>query len=231
MNDSKAVSVSRIISNGATIWFLSIISIFAALFFVQLRYLPDASGDLVKYFLYMGLSNALLPLPTNPVLLLAGKSFHPFIIAFAGSIATCIANMNEYLLLNPVFACRRLERMKETRTYKYFRRIFERSPFLSLALANTLPIPVDPVRWMSISVGYNKKSYLLATFFGRFPRYLLIAWVGYHFQFSLLQIVLIAVCLAVIFYLLKNRNRRKTVVVRPLRTEAGQTEASCRLDL
>jgi membrane protein YqaA with SNARE-associated domain len=219
MNNPKAVSVSRI-SNGAALWFLSIITVFTALFFVQLRYLPETSRDLVKYFLYMGLSNALLPLPTNPVLLLAGKSFHPFIIAFAGSIATCIANMNEYLLLNPVFACRRLERVKETRTYKYFRRIFERSPFLSLALANTLPIPVDPIRWMSISVGYSKRSYLLATFFGRFPRYLAIAWVGYRLQFSLLQIVLIAACVAMLFYLFKNRDRRKTVVVRPFRADA-----------
>ena len=61
---------------------------------------------------------------------------------------------------------------------------FERAPFLTLAMASFVPIPIDIVRILAASTGYSRVKYTLATFAGRFPRYLLLAWLGYEMKLS-----------------------------------------------
>jgi membrane protein YqaA with SNARE-associated domain len=55
---------------------------------------------------------------------------------------------------------------------------FDRYAFLTMAAGSFLPIPVDVVRLMAISRAYSYWKYFAATFVGRVPRYLLIAYLG-----------------------------------------------------
>ncbi|HJZ13086.1 MAG TPA: hypothetical protein VJ521_13100, partial [Acidobacteriota bacterium] len=48
----------------------------------------------------------------------------------------------------------------------------------TLSVATFLPIPIDVVRLLAISRAYPFVKYVLATFTGRFPRYLILAYLG-----------------------------------------------------
>jgi len=131
------------------------------------------------------------PLPILPAFIWAGREYNPFLIALLGSLATCMANMHDYYILNSLLKWKKLARAKESHWYARALGWFKRFPFWSLTAANFLPLPIDVVRLLAISTGYSRVPFTLATFIGRYPRYLLLAGVGYAFQFSNRTILII----------------------------------------
>jgi uncharacterized membrane protein YdjX (TVP38/TMEM64 family) len=88
--------------------------------------------------------------------------------------------------------------VRGTRSYARAVGWFGRAPFLALAAASFVPISVDAVRLLAISAAYPRVPYVLATFVGRFPRYLLLAVLGHELRPSNRAIVAVLVAMALV---------------------------------
>ncbi|HEY7160129.1 MAG TPA: hypothetical protein VH815_02675, partial [Acidobacteriota bacterium] len=89
---------------------------------------------------------------------------------------------------------------------------FDKYAFLTVAVAALLPIPVDIVRLLAISRAYNYWKYLLAAFVGRFPRYLILAYLGKELSVKWILIIFVVSSLPAIAKFLSDiiKKRRKT---------------------
>jgi membrane protein YqaA with SNARE-associated domain len=141
-------------------------------------HLPHSYTILYGYFVYMCLACQFFPIPTLPPIAFTAKVFHPALVALVGSLATCIANLNDYLILGWLFRHQKVKKIRDINTYRKLLRFFDRYAFITLAGASFLPIPVDVARLLAISRAYPFSKYVAATFVGRFPRYLLFAYLG-----------------------------------------------------
>jgi membrane protein YqaA with SNARE-associated domain len=140
---------------------------------------PPASGSiLLDFFIYMCVACQFFPIPTLPPIAFMAKLFHPILISVVGALGTSIANLNDYAILGWLFRSHRVARIRDVRTYRKFLHFFDRYAFLTMAAGSFLPIPIDVVRLMAISRAYSYWKYFAATFVGRVPRYLLIAYLG-----------------------------------------------------
>jgi len=146
---------------------------------------PPARFDvLLLLLLYTSVACTFLPLPTAWIILWAARETGPLSVALVGAAGTCIANLHDYYILNYLFGLDRIGRVRDRNFYRSAVKWFERAPFLTLSAASFLPIPIDVVRILAVSTGYSRLWYTLATFTGRFPRYLLLAWLGYELKLS-----------------------------------------------
>jgi membrane protein YqaA with SNARE-associated domain len=139
---------------------------------------------LILYLLYMSVAFTFLPLPTAWIVLWAAREVEPLSVAVIGTIGTCIANLHDYYIIHYLFRVERIKSAKRTRFYKKAVEWFARAPFATLTVASFLPIPVDVIRILAVSADYPRTRYALATFAGRLPRYLLLAFLGYELQLS-----------------------------------------------
>jgi membrane protein YqaA with SNARE-associated domain len=172
-------------------WILSAGLILAGMEVISLLYPEWGYRQYFHYFVYMSLSNSFIPLPTNPLIIYMGREFLPIAVAILGAVGTSVANTTEYLVLGVLLENKRVKKVKETATYLALKRYFETSPFLLMIVVNFFPIPIDPIRWMAISVDYPRWRYVLSTFLGRFPRYFLLAWLGDRYNLSNRTILII----------------------------------------
>lgn len=160
--------------------------------------------------LYMSMAFTFCPLPTLWILLWAARGMDPFSVALVGALGTCVANLNDYHILRYLFRLEKIKRATETRTYQRAVRWFGKAPFLTLAVASFLPIPIDVVRILSVSAAYPRVRYVLATFTGRFPRYLLITILGHEIKLTnagILIVLLVTAALGLLRGLSKIRGR------------------------
>lgn len=139
---------------------------------------------LVLYVLYMSMAFTLVPLPTAWIVLWAAREVDPISVTLLGTLGTCIANLHDYYIFHYLFRVERVKRAKQSAFYRQSVMWFQRAPFLTLAVASFLPIPVDVIRILAVSADYPRRRYALATAVGRFPRYLLLAYLGYELQLS-----------------------------------------------
>ncbi len=179
-------------------WLLSAGLLLAGMEVAFLLYPEWGYGPYIHYFVYMSLANSFVPLPTNPLIIYMGREFVPLFVAILGAVGTAAANTTEYLALGVLLENRRIKKFKETATYLALKRFFEISPFLLMVVVNFFPIPIDPVRWMAISVDYPRWRYVLSTFLGRFPRYFLLAWLGDRYDLSNRTILIILAATALV---------------------------------
>ncbi|NOZ20800.1 MAG: VTT domain-containing protein [Planctomycetes bacterium] len=170
----------------------------AAAYGVQAGMLPRSIGHLAFFTAYMSLACTFCPLPTAWIFLWMGRDFHPFLVATLGALGTCVANLNDYYLLSFLLRYRLVDRVRATRTYHVAVRWFDKAPFLILSAATFLPISVDVVRLLAISRRYSRKRFALATFVGRWPRYIILALIGRELQLSWMGILMVFVALALI---------------------------------
>jgi len=162
-------------------WFWSFTVFFAVLgLSLAGEHLDNQKFWLLALLAYLSLASNFFPLPTLWIVLAAGSfSGAPcWVVAFVAAVATCIANLNDYHLLSFFLGYPKFARVKKMRFYKGGVLWFRKAPFLMIALANFLPIPIDLVRPLAISSRYSRVYFTLAGFAGRFPRYLIIAYLG-----------------------------------------------------
>jgi membrane protein YqaA with SNARE-associated domain len=112
----------------------------------------------------------------------AAREVDPISVAVIGSVGTCIANLHDYYIIDFLFRKEKIKKAKQTKFYRNSVAWFARAPFATLTAASFLPIPIDVVRILAVSAGYPRRCYALATFVGRLPRYLLLAYFGYELQ-------------------------------------------------
>jgi len=139
---------------------------------------PSNMAVLLDYFLIMCISCQFFPIPTLPPIAFAAKAFHPLLVALLGSIGTCIANLNDYAILSWLFRHQKVKKVRDISAYRRLLGFFDRYAFLTMSVASFLPVPIDVIRMLAISRAYPYWRYVLATFVGRFPRYVVIAYLG-----------------------------------------------------
>jgi ABC-type lipoprotein export system ATPase subunit/membrane protein YqaA with SNARE-associated domain len=137
----------------------------------------------IGYLAYMSMACTFLPLPTTMLILFlasgsTGPVINPWPIAILGAIGTMIANLNDYHIVSGLLRLRKVQKVRHNALVKDAIKLFAKAPFLTLTVFAFVPIPVDAVRLISIGHGYSRVRYAAAYLLGRFPRYLLLAWLG-----------------------------------------------------
>jgi len=181
VEDSRRFGRGPLGGRSYRIWFWSFAVFFAVVgLLLGGRHLSDESFWLLALLAYLSLACNFFPLPVLWIVLAAGSfsGAAPWTVAFVAAVGTCIANLNDYHLLSFLLGYPKFARLKRRRFYKGAVRWFGKAPFLMIAAANLLPIPIDLVRPLAISSRYGRVHFTLAGFAGRFPRYLVIAYLG-----------------------------------------------------
>jgi len=171
-------------------WFYPFILLLAVLAAIRVTYGTTSQTAILAAFLgYISIACTFFPLPTTPVVLAlavllreSGPLVSVFGVATLGAIGTAIANMHDYYLLTFLYRYKPVRRVRQTGLYHRFAVWYGRAPFATLAAASFLPIPVDFVRLLAISEGYNRVKFALGSLIGRWPRYLLFAWLADRFN-------------------------------------------------
>jgi membrane protein YqaA with SNARE-associated domain len=201
--------------SGLRLWFGIFLTWMTGLFTVALfafgRYEAGSAAAAAPWILallafYMSLCNALLPLPTAWIILLAASDeialFDSSLLRIAavaglGATATMMANLNEYHVLGYFFRARLGDRLRRTHVYRWAVRWFDVAPFQTLTLIAFIPIPVDVVRWLAILRRYSRPRFAAAYWLGRLPRYALLAGLSVGLRLGPWEIALIQAAIIV----------------------------------
>jgi membrane protein YqaA with SNARE-associated domain len=162
--------------------------------------------------LYLSLACTFLPLPTAWIVLWAAREAGPLPVALVATAGTCIANLHDWHLVRALWGHRRLAALRDGPGHARAVAWFRRAPFLALAGASFVPLPVDGVRLLAASAGYPRSAFVLASFAGRFPRYLLLAVLGHELAPSngvILGIVVVLGAVALARAALRRRRARR----------------------
>lgn len=165
---------------------------------------PKRNSFLYDYFLYMSLAFTFLPLPTIPTVILMGKTFSPMNVALIGAVATTLANLNDYLIVSTMFLSQKVQKIHQSSFYKFLIKNFERHSFLIISFGSFIPISIDVIRLLAISNQYPILKFSLANFVGRFPRYFLLAFLGYSFQISNIWILIIFIIFLIVSFFIQK---------------------------
>jgi len=167
---------------------------------VGVLFLVGSRGaQLAGFFIYMSFACTIIPLPTPPYVVAMGKTFHPTWVALLGATGNCIAAFGEYFFLTWLFSKGEIQaRIEKNRIFRRLRHFFNRAAFICLVITGFTPIPFEPFRLAAIVSRYSLVLYLLAVFAGRFPRYYLIAQIGFIYQIpAYLLIILVFVMVGI----------------------------------
>jgi membrane protein YqaA with SNARE-associated domain len=173
--------------------------------------IPHSFSILYDYFLYMSVACQFFPIPTLPPIAFTAKAFHPVLVAFVGGIGTVIAYVIDYAILGWLFRHHRVKKVRDIHLYRKLLKFFDKYAFLTVTAAAFLPIPVDVVRLLAISRAYNYWKYLAAAFVGRFPRYLIFAYLGKELPAKWILIIFVITSLPALAKFLSDiiKKRRK----------------------
>lgn len=173
---------------------------------------PRSISILYDYFLYMSVACQFFPIPTLPPIAFTAKVYPPVLVALVGALATVIAYVIDYGILGWLFRHHGVKKVRDIHLYRKLLKFFDKYAFLTISAAAFLPIPVDVVRLLAISRAYNYWKYLAAAFVGRFPRYLILAYVGKELSVKWILIIFVVTSLPAIAKFLSDiiRKRRKT---------------------
>jgi uncharacterized membrane protein YdjX (TVP38/TMEM64 family) len=100
----------------------------------------------------------------------------------AASIGTLIAGFLDHSVFVPVANLQSLSGYKDKAWYQKLARLFMRYPYLVIVVTGFTPVPFFPFKFLAFSVHYPLWKYLSALLTGRFPRYVMLAWVGSLFD-------------------------------------------------
>jgi membrane protein YqaA with SNARE-associated domain len=164
---------------------------------------------LFDFFFYMCLACQFFPLPTIPPIAFTAKLFSPLLVAFVASVGTCIANLNDYAILGWLFRHQRVQKIRDLSGYRRLLHFFDRYAFLTLAGAAFLPIPIDVIRLLAISRAYSYWKYIAATFTGRMPRYLIIAYLGKELPAKYILLLFLVTSLPAVIKLVSDMIKKK----------------------
>lgn len=116
--------------------------------------------------------------PHEPVLVYYGKFANIWIAAASATVGTVAAGYMDHTVFTPVLNLEGRQAYKEGTLYRRAAGWFERWPFATLVAAGLTPVPFWPFKFLTFSAHYPLGRYLAAVVVGRFPRYVILAWVG-----------------------------------------------------
>jgi len=142
--------------------------------------LQEFSSTSYLYMMFYSIpaNTAVSVFPHEPVVIYAGSVGNVWYTAVATTVGTLIAGYLDHSVFVPVMNLQSLSSYKNKAWYRKAARLFMRYPFLVLVVTGFTPIPFFPFKFLSFSVHYPMWRYLAALTTGRFPRYVMLAWVG-----------------------------------------------------
>jgi membrane protein YqaA with SNARE-associated domain len=183
------------------VWWLSGVMASIGLLTFMLMFIPGLSEAIVgvdlgsvrdlpagrwEGYVYLALysipsNTAISVFPHEPVLIEYGKIANLWWCATAATTGTMVAGWLDHRVFVPVLNYTKITSYKESRFYKRSKDIFMRYPFATLVVTGFTPIPFFPFKFLCFSIHYPLWRYLTALAVARFPRYYLLALVGYLF--------------------------------------------------
>jgi membrane protein YqaA with SNARE-associated domain len=116
--------------------------------------------------------------PHEPVVIGFGRAFGVWTTASVATAGTVMAAWVDHRLFVPLLVRVRERAFLAAGLVGRLRRWFARAPFLVLVLSGVTPLPSFPFKALAFAERYPLGRYLAAVLVGRFPRYLLLAWLG-----------------------------------------------------
>lgn len=151
--------------------------------------------NLSLLFLFTIVSNTVIPMPYEPVMVIMGAMYAPVLAATAAACGNLAACLIDYEAITYAFKHQALQKIQQKDIYQGAVFYFLKAPFLCIVIAAFAPfIPFYIFRVLSPTSGYPLKKYMVAVFVGRWPRYFLFAFMGS----ALLPARLLLVC-AILF--------------------------------
>jgi membrane protein YqaA with SNARE-associated domain len=134
---------------------------------------------MIVLFLYTFASNvALAVVPHEPVIIWYGAYAGVWITAAVATVGTLSASWMDHRVFAPVLMRGSTNRALAVGAVGAARRWFSRAPFATIAVSGVTPLPFWPFKLLAFAEGYPLTRYLIAVATGRFPRYVLLAWLG-----------------------------------------------------
>lgn len=143
--------------------------------------LQDFSTSSYLYLAFYAIpaNSAISVFPHEPVVIWYGTVGNIWWTAVAASAGTMVAGFLDHSVFVPIMNLKGLTGYKEKAWYRKAARLFMKYPFAVIVVTGFTPIPFFPFKFLSFSLHYPLWKYLSALLIGRFPRYALLAWIGY----------------------------------------------------
>ena len=142
----------------------------------------STSSYLYLAFYAVPANSAISVFPHEPVVIWYGSVGSIWWTATAASAGTLVAGFLDHSVFVPVMNLKGLTAYKEKAWYQKVARLFMKYPFAVIVVAGFTPIPFFPFKFLSFSLHYPLARYLMALLVGRFPRYVVLAWIGHVIQ-------------------------------------------------
>ncbi len=131
-------------------------------------------------FAYAFLSNvALAVVPHEPVVIWYGANWGVWSTAVVATAGTAVASAVDHRVFGPLVGRVAMQPLFVSGMVGKIRRLFSRAPFAVLALSGLTPLPAFPFKAVAFAERYPRGRYVAAVAAGRFPRYVLLAWLGF----------------------------------------------------
>lgn len=131
-------------------------------------------------FGYALVSNmAMAVIPHEPVVIWYGAHWGIWATAAVATAGTLAASVVDHRLFGPMVGRVATQPLLARGVLGTIRRLFGRAPFAVIAVSGVTPLPAWPFKAAAFAERYPLVPYLAAVAVGRFPRYLLLAWLGY----------------------------------------------------
>ncbi|MBD3288320.1 hypothetical protein GF337_05910 [candidate division KSB1 bacterium] len=167
----------------------------------------------IYVFFYSIPSNtAISVFPHEPVLIFCGQYQNLFLLALSATLGTIVAGYIDFQVFVPILNYKKIVGYKEKRFYQISIKYFNKFPFWTLVFAGFTPVPFFIFKFFAFSVNYPLWKYLTAVVIGRFPRYILLAWLG--LTLNIPSEILIAIFIAIFLaYLIKPGFKYSKVLI------------------
>lgn len=151
--------------------------------------------------------------PHEPALVYFGKFYHPLTVALVAIPSTLLTEMLNYSTFKYITDLRIFTKLQEKKAVQKTVQFFNKAPFLTLWVAGITPVPFYPLRFLVVLARYPLLKYILAVFLSRFPKFIILAYVGYKIQIPdylliALFVILIAIANITILRSLRTRKRK-----------------------
>lgn len=159
-----------------------------ALLGIVLVYLFPRSGPLVGLGIFTiwisGPLSPFFPVGLEPVLMLFGRLYPPWLVAAATTAAGLYIEFLNYYLYGHVAGLDSARSFRESRLVRWSRDLFERRPFFATWFCAWSPVPFWVVRILAPLADYPVGKYLVANLLGRYPKMWFFAAVGVWWSVS-----------------------------------------------
>ncbi len=161
-------------------FYLRLVGALALIGIVVVLVLPQFA-DLVPYVVlaiwFNGPQSPVVPAGFEPVLLLYGQFYSPWVIAALGTAGNVVAEAINYELFALAAQQKALRRLHDSRVVVWLKRMFGKAPFVAVAVC-AAAFPFWIARVLVVLARYPIGWHLTATAVGRFPRFWVLAALG-----------------------------------------------------